>query len=118
MSMRKLLSATKVLVVAVLFLTLGRAKAEDPVPGGSGTAVGGEIDLLPVVLSADAGRLGGGTNLRIGRDRVCDVEAAAADRRGLGQDRVRVLTSRTRLKTPRASKPRLSPRGSGRPPRR
>jgi hypothetical protein len=75
MRTRKPIQATKVVAVLaalllLLLLLLGQARAEEPVPGGSRTAVGGEIDLLPVVLSAAAGKLGGGANLWIGRDRL------------------------------------------------
>jgi hypothetical protein len=54
-----------------LFLAMaapGSASPAEPAP--STTAVGVEVDLLPVVLSAAAGELGGGANVWIGRDRV------------------------------------------------
>jgi hypothetical protein len=70
MRTRMLLPAARVAVLATLVLFADRSKAEDLVPGGSRVAIGGEIDLLPVVLSAADGQLGGGVNVWIGRDRV------------------------------------------------
>ena len=70
MSTRTFRTAAKAVLLATLMLARGQARAEETNPGGSRTSVGGEIDLLPVALSAADGHLGGGVNLWIGRDRV------------------------------------------------
>jgi hypothetical protein len=58
--------------VALLAVTAapGPAHAADAPASEPGIAVGAELDLLPVVLSAAAGKLGGGANVWVGRDRV------------------------------------------------
>jgi hypothetical protein len=68
MSPRTASHAAKAALLAVLLLGQARA-AEAPGPA-SQVAVGAEVDLLPVVLSATAGELGGGVNVWVGRDRL------------------------------------------------
>lgn len=57
-------------VVLLLLAVHAPARAADDPAPASGVAVGAELDLLPIVLSAAAGELGGGGNLWLGRDRV------------------------------------------------
>src|SRR5215468_2940058 len=49
---------------------LGPARAAEDASASGAVAVGVELDLLPTVLSALDGRLGGGANVWVGRDRV------------------------------------------------
>lgn len=55
--------------LALLLSGAGPVRAADP-GAEQGTAVGAELDLLPTVLSAVDGQLGGGGNLWVGRDRL------------------------------------------------
>jgi hypothetical protein len=51
-------------------VAVGPARAAGDAPAGAPLAVGVELDLLPVALSAIDGQVGGGANVWIGRDRV------------------------------------------------
>jgi hypothetical protein len=68
MSTRSVVRTVQVVLLASLLL--GRARAADAPPPTSRAAFGAEVDLLPVVLSAVEGQLGGGINVWAGRDRV------------------------------------------------
>jgi hypothetical protein len=69
------LNAARVVPIlgALAALTLaGRAAADDapPAPDPGRIALGLELDLLPTVVSAAAGEVGGGGNVWLGRDRL------------------------------------------------
>jgi hypothetical protein len=68
MTARGVLRAGATLVLATI--VHGQARGADDAASAPRTAAGVEIDLLPIVLSAAAGRLGGGANVWVGRGHV------------------------------------------------
>lgn len=68
MGTRDLIRAGAALLLAIA--VIGPARAAEDSAVEPRTVAGAEVDLLPTVLSAVDGRLGGGANVWVGRDRV------------------------------------------------